>query len=392
MRFLVLLVCTLVAVGLTAGRTHVRLHRFAPQHGTPVAVRAKSLAAKYGAHAVSSAPPEVPLMDYQDAQYYGEISIGAPPQPFKVIFDTGSSNLWVPSANCSLLSWCLLKSKYHWERSSSYRPNGTAFAIQYGSGALTGFTCDDTVTLGGLEAEGVTFAAAVKVPGIMNNIRFALGKFDGILGMAFPSISVGRVAPVFQVLVAQGKVKEPVFQFYLTKGSAAGGEMVLGGVDSTKFKGPLTWVPLSSKTYWAFEMGGITMAGHQLCEKGKKCVGIADTGTSLLAGPKDAVATLNAMIGAIAIPGGEYLLLNCTDAAIAALPPVTFTLSGKDFVLHAKDYILAVSAGGQKQCVSGFIGIDVPAGPLWILGDLFISKYVTVFDIGNSRVGFAPVS
>ena len=66
--------------------------------------------------------PATFLSPQQSIQYYGEIGLGSPPQLFQVIFDTGSSNLWVPSSKCGIFDIpCYLHNKYHAEASATYQ-------------------------------------------------------------------------------------------------------------------------------------------------------------------------------------------------------------------------------------------------------------------------------
>lgn len=109
--------------------------------------------------------PEVKIHNYLDAQYYGDVSIGTPEQTFGVVFDTGSSNLWVPSKECRLSPACYLHKYFDADKSSSYATNGTKFNITYGSGAVVGFVGQDTVTLAGLKANNALFGQVTKLEG-----------------------------------------------------------------------------------------------------------------------------------------------------------------------------------------------------------------------------------
>lgn len=104
--------------------------------------------------------------------------MGTPPQTFQVIFDTGSSNVWIPSSKCSFFSIaCYLHNQYTAENSDTYKADGREFAIQYGSGALTGFLSTDTLTIGDLVIANQTFAEAVMEP----SLSFIAAQFDGIM-------------------------------------------------------------------------------------------------------------------------------------------------------------------------------------------------------------------
>jgi cathepsin D len=257
--------------------------------------------------------------------------------------------------------------------------NGTAIAIQYGTGSMSGFLSTDMVSIGSINIHNQTFGEAVSEPG---NV-FVQEPADGILGLGFMKISSSNVVPCFDNMVKQKLVEKPVFSFYLNRDTTAspGGEIIFGGSDPAHYKGNFTYVPIQNTGYWQFTMNGVTVGNTRYCKNG--CQAIADTGTSLITGPTAEITTLNRQIGGVPIGGGEYWI-NCQT--INRLPVITFNIGGKPLSLTPSQYIQKYSDGGQTLCISGFVGFDLP---FWILGDVFLGPYYTEFDYGNQRVGFA---
>merc|ERR1712050_743751 len=327
--------------------------------------QARELATKYG-----GSTGDVVINDYQNAQYYGQMTVGTPGQKSNVIFDTGSSNLWVPNKSPFLA----FKNIYDHSKSSTYVKNGTVFKIQYGSGAVSGVFSADTINMGGYAVEKFTFAEVDNTAGM--GIGYRLGKFDGICGLGWESISVGHVKTPIQALVDSKQLGEPVFAFYL--GNNQPGELIFGGVDTAHYTGDFAYVPLKSQSYWEVALDGVKLNG----ESASSCpTAIVDSGTSLLAGPKADVQAIATKLGAKSVLGKEWSI-DCSKKY-----SMTFTVGGKDYILENED--LVISSGGQ--CILGLMGIDIPAprGPLWILGDIFMRKYYVKFDVGQSRIGIA---
>jgi len=319
------------------------------------------------------------INNFMDLQFFGPISVGTPGQSFQVVFDTGSSNLWIPSAECGIS--CYLKPRYTSASSSTYVANNTNFSIMYASGPVNGFFSTDSVQVGDMSVTGQSFAQVTNASGL--GLAFAIGQFDGILGLAWDSISVAHATTVFQNMMAQHKDLEPKFSFYLPDGDTGKGELVFGGVDPSHYDGELSPVPLTNETYWETHVSSIMFGTTQLV--GDAPV-VLDSGTSTLTGPKEHVDAIAKLVNATPVPGRPMYTVSCFD--LPNMPNLKFTIAGKEWILTPNDYVINDM---DVECILGIMGLDMPKriGPIWILGDVFIRKVYTVFDMGTKSLHFA---
>jgi hypothetical protein len=293
----------------------------------------------------------------------------------------------VPKVGCSHCGNPLFgrKSKYDHDSSSTYAADGADFNIRYGSGAVSGFwSADDVVIAEDFTIRAQRFAEIQDAGGL--GYAYALGKFDGILGLGFTSISIDGTPTVFENAIDQHVVQQPIFSFYL--GDNAPGELTFGGYDAGKFVGDdLTYVKLSAATYWQIKMDEVS-AGDDLVITGGDdgITAIVDSGTSLITGPKKDIVKIARSIGAKPNIMGEYTI-DC--AKIDDVPDIVFTIDNKPYTIPGKSAILQA----QGTCLFAFMGMDFPPpGPQWILGDVFMREYYTVFNYLDESIGFAPAN
>ncbi len=309
----------------------------------------------------------IPLINDADTIFYGDIDIGTPAKTFTVIFDTGSSNLWVPSINCTSAT-CSNKTKYDSSESSTYEDDGRAIVIAYGSGLVYGRVGIDDVNFGGLEVHNVSF-------GMMNSLSKIFGEinFDGILGMGFDAISVKKLPTVFELMLEQGLIEEAMYSFFLTKDpNEEGSELILGGIDPKHNLTEFKFYDLLEAKFFLIAMNDFGIGNDSYARGSMKA--IVDTGTSLIAGPLNVVNKIKALF-----PTN----LDCSN--VKQYPNLYFTFGEDKYEVSPEYYII----NDEGQCILGIMGIPLDIKNIWIIGDVFLRNYYTAFDFGAKKVGFA---
>ncbi|XP_028813188.1 gastricsin-like [Denticeps clupeoides] len=316
---------------------------------------------------------------YYDTYYYGSISIGTPPQTFPVLYDTGSANLWVDSVYCNSQS-CNVHSKFNPQQSSTFRNSGSTTQIVYGAGGVDLMLGYDTVNVGGISVQN-------QVVGLSTSAQLSPTPFAGVVGLAYPSDAAGGQPTLMDTMMQQGLLQYDIVAFYLAPPGQSGSEMCFGEVDNSRYQGQITWTPVTTGYWWQINIQGFAVNNQESgwCSQG--CPSMVDTGTLQVTMPQQYFSYLMQNIGAQQNSGSYYV--DCSQ--VNNLPTLTFTIGGTAFPLSPSAYI----QNNNGYCMVGITPTylnDQNGNPLWILGDVFLTQYYSVFDRANNRVGFAPAA
>merc|ERR1719454_2739223 len=145
--------------------------------------------------------------------------------------------------------------------------------------------------------------------------------------------------------------------------------------------------------YWQGRINSIKIGGVQepICDTGK-CVGIVDSGTSLLGVPSQSIRDVHWKL-ARKIPGDPSEL----DCRYTGGPQIVFDLGGFEISLGPEDYSRPTAmrvennSTGQVQvlCRASLLPVDMGSDggnpATWILGEPVLRKYYTAFDWSKKR-------
>ncbi|KAH7710253.1 Protein ASP-2 b [Aphelenchoides avenae] len=293
--------------------------------------------------------------------------------------------------------------------SSTYKKGGEGHFLQYGRGSVLVNAGVDTVRLGGNAVGSLTISNVNFGQATCLDTTMAEAKISGILGLSAGRATIGDKKTVFDYLVEQKLIDQPVFTVWLEKkGSGTheqAGVYTFGGVDSTHCGPVIEYLPVKPTvqfndakeyTFWKFEEDSIAFGNLRVPQKRFTSQGrrkfpgefrnvISDTGTSLIGGPEVFVDYMAKSVGAIGPDVNGNYIIDCN----AKFEPLIITIGGKDYPLGPEQLVI----GSWPLCSFGMsVAVATEPDVEWILGEPWARAYCQVHDVGQKQIGFAMAS
>lgn len=359
-------------------------------------------------------------MSAPDISYFGAVGVGSNKKMFNVVFDTGSSETWLPYYN-----WFPLANNLHYSDGYSCKDSSTCtgtqreFTVDYRNTRLTGDTYEDMFTLFEdmqkddailLVAPSLTFRHNFLGIDDASDEQFRYKPYDGVIGLApvtqSPSGTRNLLLSAQQEqerrtgfnsqsssLHEQGHYNRQtnshgsqlIFAFWFNpnQNSRHGGELMIGGVDENRFSGDIYFHRVISWFDWQLPLTYVMIGGSVIsCQNG--CTVRLDTGANSLVGPREDVQQIYADLQAQHEPDSNLWLVEC--ARVDQYPTLTVKIEDTPYLILPRHYIKMFRFKDNIVC---YLAIKPWDNEGWLFGTTFIGAYYSVFDFANRRVGFA---
>eukprot|EP00929_Paragymnodinium_shiwhaense_P063256 TRINITY_DN31613_c0_g1_i1.p1 TRINITY_DN31613_c0_g1~~TRINITY_DN31613_c0_g1_i1.p1 ORF type:complete len:469 (+),score=104.50 TRINITY_DN31613_c0_g1_i1:130-1536(+) len=351
--------------------------------------------------------------------YFGQLFVGSPAaQSFKMVFDTGSGHIIVPSRTCRSET-CLHHQRYDRSKSESavdIEYDGTLIAadaterdqvtIAFGTGDVQGEFVQDVACIN-KEDDTSCVNLRIVLATEMTEDPFGLFAFDGVLGLSLASLSLDPHFNFFSQLASRHPAMSPEFGVFLAREDDGEHMVTFGGYDKSRATSELRWADVASPElgYWQVQIKRVRVGGAELdyCSDGT-CSAILDTGTSLLGVPRTITRSLHRLL-ARSVPARMPQHESAVDCREVAGNDLEFDLGDHVVKLGVEDFSRPApfnmslpdqggAAGWKLFCRSLLLPVDLEAvGPkVFIWGEPMLRKYYTVYDPKNKRVGFSEAA
>lgn len=312
--------------------------------------------------------------DGSDYSYFSAVQFGSKAQTMYMLIDTGSANTWVFSSSCQSAT-CSIHNTFGPEDSTTLQTTTETWALAYGTGEVEGIVGSDTVAFANYSVN-MGFGLATNASNDFNNYPM-----DGILGLGRRASDQLGTPTIMEVLDNQGHLTQNILGVHLNRASdnTKDGEIVFGGVDTTKFSGSIAFTETANNNSWEIPVDDMLVNGTPC--KFTNRTAIIDTGTTFVLMPPPDAQTLHALIPGSQANGETYTIPCNTNANVQV------KINGKLYSISPKDYVGKPVSQGSSTCSSTIIGHQAFGTTEWILGDVFLKNVYAVFDFDGQRIG-----
>jgi len=353
-----------------------------------------------------------------------------------MVFDTGSTNIWVASDLCKE-GPCADpgRSRYDHTKSYTYKQSedSSILQIEFGTGRIVGPKGIDDFHIGPFTVYAQTFGMIQKVDGRV----FEEVQFEGILGLAFQAMSANGVRSFMQGIIENKALERNEFAFYFSPNVAAGNALLWGGVDPNFYTGDIMYFPVVEPYYWSLELLDFKIGEDSLIhlllpkeERGSVMDNQNSSSSWLKSLHQRSSSWLKGLLGdnqrnkrqtdapfKVIVDSGTTFFTaqgdlypevmrrlpaaDCSSLTKKSHPDLTYVLRNAAgnphaFVISSDEYMVSSEGEGSKWCTPPFMHIEVPIahGPAMVFGEVWMRIYFSVFDRGptgtvdEARIGF----